>query len=77
MIQARHAPLRVRTRVETSAAPQYLFYDDLVVFKCNLSLSKQITPNLVCNTVESGECCAFISNLLHSNAAFCGNRLVL
>jgi hypothetical protein len=26
MIQARHAPLRVRTHVETSAAPSSIFY---------------------------------------------------
>jgi hypothetical protein len=32
---ARHAPLRVRTRVETSAAPRPLFYDESADFKTN------------------------------------------
>jgi hypothetical protein len=77
MIQARHAPLRVRTRVETSAAPRCLFYDDLAVFKSNLSFSEEIITNSVRNAVKSRESSAFIGDFLNCDAAFCGSRLVL
>jgi hypothetical protein len=77
MIQARHAPLRVRTRVETSAAPQHLFYDDLAVFKSNLSLSMKIAINSVRNAVKSGESSTFIGDFLQGNTVFCGSCPVL
>ena len=77
MIQARHAPLRVRTRVETSAAPRHLFYDDLAVFKSKLANHRQIAPNSVRNAVKSSKSSAFIGNFLHSDTAFYGSRLVL
>ena len=77
MIQARHAPLRVRTRVETSAAPQHLFYDDLAVFKSNLSSDKQITLKSVRNAVKRSKSSALSGNILNGDATFCGNCPVL
>ena len=67
MIQARHAPLRVRTRVETSAAPRRVFYDDLAVFKSNSKNDYEISyksPNSVRNAVESGESSTFCGYFL-------------
>ena len=70
MTLARHAPLRVRTRVETSAAPRCLFYDELAVFKTHALNEGQIAGKSVRNTVKHGKSVAFIRHVLHGNAAF-------